>query len=228
MRAMQKVGLDAALGTFLAGVVLAESSIEQSKRTSNIQRALWVSFYLSGASIDFSIIARNHQDRSCLRRFFTRFIVLLVRAGFQKELSRFFSSRSLGTGGGLPWLGSFARKTAFSIGIANLRSGRRRHHGTRHFLPDNERWSATFCRKQQSGRLMDRRHDVPFYWGLLPVGHIVGRLLRARFPDDRLATTPTGRNAAPLRANHFTETRASDLLPGSRGRAGRLSLSRSK
>ncbi len=190
---MQQVGLSAALGTFLAGVVLAESEYRHQLETDiePFKGLLLGLFFISvGASIDFPLMARQPGMIALLVAglVLVKFGVLVaVGRAFRLERSQaLLFAFALAQGGEFAFvLVSFAQQNgvlvpemakllvaavAVSMALAPLL-----------FLVNEKLVQPRFVRKQaeRAADVIDEHDNPVILAGFGRFGHVVGRLLRA-------------------------------------------------
>ena len=190
---MQKLGLSPALGTFIAGVVLAESEyrVQLEADIEPFKGLLLGLFFISvGASIDFSLIAQQPGTIALLVAglLVLKFVVLLAlsrRFGL-KAGEGFLLAFALAQGGEFAFvLFSFATQNAvLPAEIANLlvASVALSMAAAPLLLTINEKLVRPLFQKCEPERPADEidEHDNPVILaGFGRFGHIVGRLLRA-------------------------------------------------
>ena len=190
---MEKLGLSPALGTFVAGVVLAESEyrVQLEADIEPFKGLLLGLFFISvGASIDFALIARQPGAIVLIvgGLLLLKFIVLLLlsRVFRLKAGEGFLLAFALAQGGEFAFvLFAFATQSAvlpvevasllvaavaLSMAIAPL------------FFTINQKWVRPIFQKCEPQRAADEidEHDNPVILaGFGRFGHIVGRVLRA-------------------------------------------------
>lgn len=190
---MQKLGLSPALGTFIAGVVLAESEyrVQLEADIEPFKGLLLGLFFISvGASIDFSLIARQPATIALIVAG-----LLSLKFGVLLTLSRLFGLRAadgfllalaLAQGGEFAFvLSSFATQNAvLPVEIANplVASVALSMAAAPLLLTINDKLVRSFFQKCEPVRPPDEidEHGNPVILaGFGRFGHIVGRLLRA-------------------------------------------------
>lgn len=190
---MQKLGLSPALGTFIAGVVLAESEyrVQLEADIEPFKGLLLGLFFISvGASIDFSLIARQPGTIALIV-----FGLLALKFGVLLSLSRLFKLRraegflfafALAQGGEFAFvLFSFATQNAvLPADLANLlvASVALSMALAPVLLTINDKLVRPLFQKCEPERPPDEidEHDNPVILaGFGRFGHIIGRLLRA-------------------------------------------------
>jgi Kef-type K+ transport system membrane component KefB/voltage-gated potassium channel Kch len=190
---MQKLGLSAALGTFVAGVVLAESEyrVQLEADIEPFKGLLLGLFFISvGASIDFSLIAQRPTTLALLvtALITLKFVVLLVlgRVFRMKAGEGLLFAFALAQGGEFAFvLFSFATQNAvLPAEIANLlvASVALSMAAAPILLTVEEKLVRPLFQKREPERPTDEidEHDNPVILaGFGRFGHIVGRLLRA-------------------------------------------------
>ena len=190
---MQKLGLSAALGTFVAGVVLAESEyrVQLEADLEPFKGLLLGLFFISvGASIDFSLIARQPGTIALIVAglLVLKFAVLLAlsRAFQLKGAEGFLLAFALAQGGEFAFvLFSFATQNAvLPAELANLlvASVALSMAAAPVLLVINDKLVRPQFQKCKPERAPDEidEHDNPVILaGFGRFGHIVGRLLRA-------------------------------------------------
>ena len=190
---MQKLGLSPALGTFIAGVVLAESEyrVQLEADIEPFKGLLLGLFFISvGASIDFALIARQPGATVLIVAglLALKFLVLLAlsRVFRLKAVEGFLLAFALAQGGEFAFvLFAFAAQNAvlpvevasllvaavaLSMAIAPL------------LFTINQKWVRPLFQKCEPQRAPDEidEHDNPVILaGFGRFGHIVGRVLRA-------------------------------------------------
>ncbi|PYJ11670.1 MAG: potassium transporter [Verrucomicrobia bacterium] len=190
---MEKLGLSPALGTFVAGVVLAESEyrVQLEADIEPFKGLLLGLFFISvGASIDFALIARQPGAIVLIvgGLLLLKFIVLLLlsRVFRLKAGEGFLLAFALAQGGEFAFvLFAFATQSAvlpvevasllvaavaLSMAVAPL------------FFTINQKWVRPIFQKCEPQRAADEidEHDNPVILaGFGRFGHIVGRVLRA-------------------------------------------------
>src|SRR5436190_7374375 len=190
---MEKLGLCPALGTFVAGVVLAESEyrVQLEADIEPFKGLLLGLFFISvGASIDFALIARQPGAIVLIvgGLLLLKFIVLLLlsRVFRLKAGEGFLLAFALAQGGEFAFvLFAFATQSAvlpvevasllvaavaLSMAVAPL------------FFTINQKWVRPIFQKCEPQRAADEidEHDNPVILaGFGRFGHIVGRVLRA-------------------------------------------------
>lgn len=190
---MQKVGLSAALGTFLAGVVLAESEYRHQLETDiePFKGLLLGLFFISvGASIDFALMARQPGTIALLVAglVIVKFGVLLALGRiFKLETAQaFLFAFALAQGGEFAFvLLSFAQQNgvlapelakllvvsvAVSMAFAPLL-----------FTINDKLVQPRFLRREveREADLIDEHENPVILAGFGRFGHVIGRLLRA-------------------------------------------------
>jgi monovalent cation:proton antiporter-2 (CPA2) family protein len=190
---MQKLGLSPALGTFVAGVVLAESEyrVQLEADIEPFKGLLLGLFFISvGASIDFSLIAQRPGTIALivLGLLALKFIVLLAlgRAFRLKTAEGMLFAFALAQGGEFAFvLFSFATQNAvLPVDVANLlvASVALSMAAAPILLPIEEKLVRPRFQTCESERDADEidEHDNPVILaGFGRFGHIIGRLLRA-------------------------------------------------
>jgi monovalent cation:proton antiporter-2 (CPA2) family protein len=190
---MQKLGLSPALGTFVAGVVLAESEyrVQLEADIEPFKGLLLGLFFISvGASIDFSLIARQPGTIALIV-----FGLLALKFGVLLSLSRLFKLKraegflfafALAQGGEFAFvLFSFATQNAvLPADVANLlvASVALSMAVAPVLLTINDKLVRPLFQKCEPERPPDEidEHDNPVILaGFGRFGHIIGRLLRA-------------------------------------------------
>jgi len=190
---MQKLGLSPALGTFIAGVVLAESEyrVQLEADIEPFKGLLLGLFFISvGASIDFSLIAQQPSTIALIVAglLLLKFSVLLVlsRAFRLKGADGFLLAFALAQGGEFAFvLFSFATQNAvLPVETANLlvASVALSMAAAPLLLTINDKLVRPLFQRCEPVRPPDEidEHDNPVILaGFGRFGHIVGRLLRA-------------------------------------------------
>jgi monovalent cation:proton antiporter-2 (CPA2) family protein len=190
---MQKLGLSPALGTFIAGVVLAESEyrVQLEADIEPFKGLLLGLFFISvGASIDFSLIARQPGTIALIVAglLVLKFAVLFVlsRAFRLKAGEGFLLAFALAQGGEFAFvLFSFATQNAvLPVEIANLliASVALSMAAAPLLITINDKLVRPLFQKCEPQRAADEidEHDNPVILaGFGRFGHIVGRILRA-------------------------------------------------
>ena len=190
---MQKLGLSPALGTFIAGVVLAESEyrVQLEADIEPFKGLLLGLFFISvGASIDFSLIAQQPSTIALIVAglLLLKFSVLLVlsRAFRLKGADGFLLAFALAQGGEFAFvLFAFATQNAvLPVETANLlvASVALSMAAAPLLLTINDKLVRPLFQRCEPVRPADEidEHDNPVILaGFGRFGHIVGRLLRA-------------------------------------------------
>jgi voltage-gated potassium channel Kch len=192
---MQQLGLSPALGTFIAGVVLAESEyrVQLEADIEPFKGLLLGLFFISvGASIDFSLMARQPGTIALLVAglLLCKFAVLFVLGRKFKASDRFLFAFALAQGGEFAFvLFSFATQQAvLASETANLliAAVALSMAAAPLLLVINEKLVQPRLEKTKPRRDADDidEHDSPVILaGFGRFGHIVGRVLRANgFP----------------------------------------------
>lgn len=194
---MQKLGLSPALGTFVAGVVLAESEYRVQLETDiePFKGLLLGLFFISvGASIDFALIAQRPATIALLvlGLLTLKFLVLLAlgRLFKLKAGDGILFAFALAQGGEFAFvLFSFATQNAvLPAGIANLlvASVALSMAAAPILLTIEEKLVRPLfqrCKPQREADEIDEHENPVILAGFGRFGHIVGRLLRANgFP----------------------------------------------
>jgi voltage-gated potassium channel Kch len=189
---MQKLGLSAALGTFVAGVVLAESEyrVQLEADIEPFKGLLLGLFFISvGASIDFSLIAQRPGTLALLvaALIALKFVVLLVlgRVFRLKAGDGMFFAFALAQGGEFAFvLFSFATQNAvLPAEIANLlvASVALSMAAAPILLTIEEKLVRPLfqtCESERPADEIDERDNPVILAGFGRFGHIVGRVLR--------------------------------------------------
>ena len=190
---MQKLGLSPALGTFIGGVVLAESEyrVQLEADIEPFKGLLLGLFFISvGASIDFSLIAQQPQLIALIvvGLLAIKFSVLLILSRWfrLKAAEGFLLAFALAQGGEFAFvLFSFATQNAvLPAEIANLliASVALSMAAAPLLLTINEklvRPRFQKCEPQRAPDVIDEHDNPVILAGFGRFGHIVGRLLRA-------------------------------------------------
>ncbi len=190
---MQKLGLSPALGTFIAGVVLAESEyrVQLEADIEPFKGLLLGLFFISvGASIDFSLIAREPRTIALIvvGLLLLKFTVLLAlsRVFGLKRGEGFLLAFALAQGGEFAFvLFSFATQNAvLPVEIASLlvAAVALSMAAAPLLLTINDKLVQPLFQKCEPERPPDEidEHDNPVILaGFGRFGHIIGRLLRA-------------------------------------------------
>jgi glutathione-regulated potassium-efflux system protein KefB len=190
---MQKLGLSPALGTFVAGVVLAESEyrVQLEADIEPFKGLLLGLFFISvGASIDFSLIAAQPSAIALIVAglFAIKFVVLLLlsRLFRLKAGEGFLLAFALAQGGEFAFvLFAFATQNAvLSVEMASLlvASVALSMAAAPLLFTIHDKWVRPWFQKCAPQRAADEidEHDNPVILaGFGRFGHIVGRVLRS-------------------------------------------------